>query len=323
MADSRRFPGVSFVLNRASENLEAELTKGIQEYESEESTGYYTNADEIYEAIRNFLANWLDDSSRKEELTRRATFIERHCGPDSSFAKARRAVLSRAETVTSQKVRSKWDPEKRVFQQLRQANGEDARLARQVADTCAVLGRAIRSGVFQEDGLSVLNEWRVECDKVLEKAGCIGADGCRYLLGVRQYLVAEGELQREGETTWGLIHRGDFLGVPVLKELSGAAGSLKDWASSEPDDDEKSQAKQEGELDTSRESEDTLEWSTILGQKEIRGILQVCQNTLKKRLIEGVQPVQGKIRFRRPTPTARKIQVVVGDLPGKVQSRFR
>lgn len=68
---------------------------------------------------------------------------------------------------------------------------------------------------------------------------------------------------------------------------------------------------------------DGLEWSKPIGYKDLRKALAISQNTLKSRLVDGRDPVEGKIRYIAPMPTARKIQVVVSDLPADLQTRFR
>lgn len=68
---------------------------------------------------------------------------------------------------------------------------------------------------------------------------------------------------------------------------------------------------------------DGLEWSKPVAYADLRKALTLSQNTLKTRLVEGHDPVEGKIRYRTPTPKARKIQVVVSDLPTDLQPRFR
>jgi len=237
MADSQQFPAVSLSLNRAYEDLEAALQEGIKESKKEMSSSY-TNAEEIYKAIRKFLGNWLDDSKRKAELTQRASFVESQCGPDSSFKEAAKPALFWAETVFSQKFRSKWDPEKRWFRKLQQANREYVALGRQVDAISVVLDEAIGSGVFhekfQEKQLSAFENWRFECNKVLMEAGRLEADGCRCLLDVYQHCTAENEHQRrDGQSASAFVQSGNFLGVPELKELSGAALALMEWASAD------------------------------------------------------------------------------------------
>jgi hypothetical protein len=66
-----------------------------------------------------------------------------------------------------------------------------------------------------------------------------------------------------------------------------------------------------------------LEWSKPVSYKSLRDALTISQNTLKARLVKSKKPVEGKIRYTAPTKTAKKIQVVVIDLPSDLQARFR
>jgi hypothetical protein len=67
---------------------------------------------------------------------------------------------------------------------------------------------------------------------------------------------------------------------------------------------------------------DKLEWSPLISYKALRTDLLISQNTLKARLVEGDKPVVGQIRYKAP-PNARKIQIVVSDLPADSQTKFR
>jgi len=69
--------------------------------------------------------------------------------------------------------------------------------------------------------------------------------------------------------------------------------------------------------------DDSIEWSRLVGYKDVREALRISHNTLKDRLIEGSKPVAGRIRHKKAKPTSRKIQVVIADLPADVQARFR
>jgi hypothetical protein len=65
-----------------------------------------------------------------------------------------------------------------------------------------------------------------------------------------------------------------------------------------------------------------LEWSKPVAYRDLRTALNISQNTLKSRLVNGAEPVVGMIRYKGPK-NAKKIQVVVPDLPADLQARFR
>ena len=67
---------------------------------------------------------------------------------------------------------------------------------------------------------------------------------------------------------------------------------------------------------------DGIEWSKPVGYTDLRKALGVSHNTLKARLVDSAEPVVGRVRYKAP-PRARKIQVVVTDLPADLQAKFR
>ncbi len=67
----------------------------------------------------------------------------------------------------------------------------------------------------------------------------------------------------------------------------------------------------------------TVQWTKPMNMKELRKALGVSHNTLKKRLVRGQTPEQGKYRCIGEGPHPRIIQVAIDDLPAKLQAKYR
>jgi hypothetical protein len=65
-----------------------------------------------------------------------------------------------------------------------------------------------------------------------------------------------------------------------------------------------------------------LEWSKPVAYKALRTAMHISHNTLKARLVDSVDPVVGMIRYKG-LKNAKKIQIVVSDLPADLQGMFR
>jgi hypothetical protein len=65
-----------------------------------------------------------------------------------------------------------------------------------------------------------------------------------------------------------------------------------------------------------------LEWSKPVAYKALRTALHISHNALKARLVDSAEPVVGMIRYKGPK-NAKKIQIVVPDLPVALQGMFR
>lgn len=67
--------------------------------------------------------------------------------------------------------------------------------------------------------------------------------------------------------------------------------------------------------DGSAATEKRIEWSRLVKQLDLRNKLDISQDTLRDRLIDSTEPIEGKYRCRRSRPTDRKIMVAIADLP--------
>lgn len=76
-------------------------------------------------------------------------------------------------------------------------------------------------------------------------------------------------------------------------------------------------------LDPSPHSTERIEWSKPVTKKSLRTDLNISQNTLRDRLVNGAKPVAGKYRFRAPSSKSRKIEVALNDLPANLQAKLR
>jgi hypothetical protein len=63
-------------------------------------------------------------------------------------------------------------------------------------------------------------------------------------------------------------------------------------------------------------------WSRPIPKVELREALNVCANTLKRRLTTSDTPIPGKIRYRGPQG-ARKIECVIDDLPDAIRPKLK
>ncbi len=68
----------------------------------------------------------------------------------------------------------------------------------------------------------------------------------------------------------------------------------------------------------------TVEWSKPVGYKKLRNDFNLpSQATLKRRLIRGTTPQEGKLRYQSPNDKARIIQVAIEDLPASLRDNYQ
>lgn len=65
------------------------------------------------------------------------------------------------------------------------------------------------------------------------------------------------------------------------------------------------------------------EWSRPVAQKDLRHKLNISQDTLRSRLLDGSVPASGKYRCRREKLTSRKIEVAIDDMPESLHDWLR
>ncbi len=95
---------------------------------------------------------------------------------------------------------------------------------------------------------------------------------------------------------------GDGLGANMPPRSQAAAGEPPDGHSHTPDE--------------------KIEWSKPTGKKDLLRDLDISRKALAARLVEGIEPVKGKIRYRAPTARAHMIEVAIGDLPAPLKAKY-
>lgn len=210
-------PDLPVALQNAYERLDKEIS-------DLGDTADYRNAGAVRKAMEQFVRQWGRVTGRLDELEQRASLVARECCQGSVYEQRMEDAFN-AYYLTSKDM---YGPYVVIVEPIlrRLKPGYGLRCRSEVSSLIEVVDLAMRAGLMPDGCRADFADWRRECQRIVDDAEDVGADGCRDLMSVYRVRYGSPSGMDNLETT--LLMTG--AGRSKLPLIRSAAKLLMEWA---------------------------------------------------------------------------------------------